>query len=137
MTDLYKNKAFAEVADSAGLTDDDLCKAAKLTLEYLKAGNARGKVGKNLYKVRVARPGAGKSGGARTVLTTAVGKDVFFIYCYPKNAVSAKGGGPEISKSTVESLEEQASLFLGFNAERLTKALETGIIIKVECNGLC
>ena len=137
MTDLYKNKAFAEVADKAKLTDADLCKAAKLTIGYIKAGDPRGMVGKNLYKVRVARPGAGKSGGARTVLTTAVGKDVFFIYCYPKNTVSAKGGGPEIAESTIKTLEAQSGKFLGFNAAQLATAAAAGIIIKVNCNGLC
>jgi hypothetical protein len=42
-------------------------------------------LGGYVYKKRVALPGRGKRGGARTVLAFRRGSAAFFIYGYPKN----------------------------------------------------
>ncbi len=42
-------------------------------------------VGGYVYKKRVALPGRGKRGGARTLIAFKRGAAAFFIYGYPKN----------------------------------------------------
>lgn len=42
-------------------------------------------LGGHLYKKRVARPGAGKSGGYRTLLSARVGHRYIFLHGFPKS----------------------------------------------------
>jgi len=61
-----KRKDFARWQAGERLPDDTLCKAVK----EMENGLVDADLGGFLYKKRVARPGGGKSGGYRTVLSS-------------------------------------------------------------------
>ncbi|MFN8656637.1 MAG: type II toxin-antitoxin system RelE/ParE family toxin [Candidatus Obscuribacterales bacterium] len=85
---IFKTKQFDKLAGKVGLIDAALIKAAKEVATGL-AGDA---LGGNLYKKRIARIGAGKSRGYRTVLIYRTKpQDIFFIYCFAKNERSNVG----------------------------------------------
>lgn len=136
MVDLYKTDEFAARAKKLRISDSTLCEVAKLHREKLAAGDKTGSMGKGLlFKVRV-NTGGGASGGARSVLASILGSDVFFIYCYPKSEVKA-GAPKELADDVVDGFAGQADVLLRMDAKQKALAVENGIIIKVECDGLC
>ena len=50
-------------------------------------GLNHGELGGGLVKKRIARPGAGKRGGYRTIIAFRAKKRAFFIYGFAKSAV--------------------------------------------------
>jgi hypothetical protein len=56
---IFKNRWFTRFAAKEGITDEEL----KAMVNQLEAGQADADLGGDVYKVRVARPGAGKSKG--------------------------------------------------------------------------
>lgn len=135
MVDLYKTDEFAARAKKLRISDRTLCKIAKLHREKLAAGDKNGGIGKSLFKVRIST-GGGKSGGARSVLASAMGSDVFFIYCYPKSEVS-DNAPKELDDDVIAGFEHEAATLLHMDATLKANAVLNGIIIKVECDGLC
>lgn len=78
----FKTKTFARFAASEDIPDSDLRAAA----ERADGGHAEANYGGDLYKVRIARQGQGKSSGYRTLLCLRRGDKVFFMYGFPKSA---------------------------------------------------
>lgn len=62
---ILKRKDFARWQAGEKLSDTALCKA----VQEMESGLIDADLGGHLYKKRVARPGAGKSGGYRTLLS--------------------------------------------------------------------
>jgi hypothetical protein len=77
----FKNKWFAKFAEKAGISDDDLREAVK----EIEAGLVDANYGGDVYKKRVARKGAGKSGGYRTIVFFRQGDKLFFVYGFAKS----------------------------------------------------
>lgn len=78
---VVKSPKFAKQASKFGLDDAALLRA----VEEIETGRIDAQLGKYLIKQRVARPGAGKSGGYRSVIVHVVGDRALFIYVFPKN----------------------------------------------------
>jgi hypothetical protein len=78
---VLKSPAFAKLANKLGLDDAALLRAA----EEIENGRIDAQLGRHLVKQRIARPGAGKSGGYRSVIVHVVGDRALFIYVFPKN----------------------------------------------------
>ena len=77
---IFKNTRFARYADKQGISDNELREA----VNQLEAGQADANLGGNVYKVRVARSGEGKSGGYRVIVLFRSGdrklaKDYFLM----------------------------------------------------------
>ena len=51
----------------------------------MESGLIDADLGGSLYKKRVARPGGGKSGGYRTLVSARIGNRYVFLYGFPKN----------------------------------------------------
>jgi len=81
-----------------------------------------------LMKKRVALPGQGKRGGARTIVATKLADRWFFIYGFGKNERA------NIDKDELKVLQEVAKDLLGFDGSQLASALTAGEIVEV-CNG--
>ena len=60
---------------------------------------------KKIFKQRVALEGAGKSGGARTIVAFHEGDNVFFMYGFEKNQRT------NISKTEKEALQKAAKVY--------------------------
>jgi hypothetical protein len=95
---LFKNTWFNRFTVKEGITDDELREAAKL----LEAGQPDVDLGSNVFKMRVARKGGGKSGGYRVIVFFRSGERTFFEYGYPKSRLG------NISQKKLKSLKKLA-----------------------------
>ena len=86
---VLKRKDFARWQTGERLRDDALCKAVK----EMENGLVDADLGGFLYKKRVARPGGGKSGGYRTVLSARVGDRYVFLDLLPAELTKALQAG--------------------------------------------
>jgi hypothetical protein len=121
---IYKTKWFRRWAAGEGLTDLVLCSA----VAELERGLADA-LGGYVYKKRVALPGRGKRGGARTLIAFRRSTAAFFIYGYPKNERA------NIRDDELRALRLLAAELLSYSAQGLAKAVESGELIEVIDNG--
>jgi hypothetical protein len=82
-------------------------------------------LGGHVMKKRVALPGQGKRGGARTIVATKMAGRWFFLYGFNKNERS------NIDKDELKVLQEVAKELLGFDDQQLSIALVAGEIVEV------
>jgi hypothetical protein len=122
---IYKTKVFARFARKESIADQDLCRAAAEVAE----GNHDADLGGGVYKQRVARPGAGKSGGFRTILLFQEGAHVFFVYGFAKSARA------NVGPDELRAFRKLASEMLAYTVEEIEKAVEAGELIKVPYDG--
>lgn len=118
---IYKNKVFQRFARKNDISDAALSAAAQAVI----AGNADADLGGGVYKQRVARDGAGRSGGFRTLLLYRIGGHAFFAYGFAK---SSKGN---IDDRELEALKAAARAYAGLNAQQIEAAIATGELIEV------
>jgi hypothetical protein len=81
-----------------------------------------------VYKKRIALPGRGKRGGARTLVAYQIGRSVFFMFGFPKNERA------NIENTELKALQLLARQLLNFSTQDLAKALEAGELIEVNDN---
>ena len=77
---VLKRKDFARWQAGERLPDEALCNAVK----EMEDGLTDADLGGFLYKKRVARPGGGKSGGYRTILSARIGQRYVFLHGFAK-----------------------------------------------------
>ena len=78
---IYKNAWFAKFARKERIDDDALCDA----IHRAEKGLIDADLGSGLLKQRVAREGAGKSGGCRTLIFFRSGERAIFVAGFAKN----------------------------------------------------
>lgn len=122
---IFKNKAFSRFAKKSGIDDPSLCKA----VADANSGLIDADLGGGVIKQRVARSGAGKSGGFRTLILFRLEDKAFFIYGFAKNQRD------NISSDDLAALKKLASNMLSYNAVDLNAALENNTLIEVSCYG--
>ena len=105
----------------AGLSDPALLDAV---LEMM-LGLIDADLGGHVVKKRVALPGQGKRGGARTIVATRNSNRWFFLFGFSKSERS------NIDKGELKVLQEVARDLLGFNDRQLADALSAGEITEV------
>lgn len=120
----FKRKDFARWQAGENLPDTVLCKAVR----EMEAGLIDADLGGCLYKKRVARPGAGKSGGYRTLLSARIGGRYVFLHGFPKNDKA------NITPEEKKALQFAGKVFLELSAENLAKALQSGVLVEVCCD---
>ncbi|PWC19031.1 type II toxin-antitoxin system RelE/ParE family toxin [Brenneria corticis] len=123
MMRILKRKDFARWQASERLPDVALCKAVK----EMENGLIDADLGGFLYKKRVARPGGGKSGGYRTLLSARIGGRYVFLHGFPKNDKA------NITQDEKKALQYAGKVFLELSAEALLKALQSGVLLEVHC----
>jgi hypothetical protein len=99
---IFKNSWFARFADKEGITDGELVEAADL----LEAGLAGADLGGDVYKMRLARPGEGKSGGYRVIVFFRSEERTFFEYGF------AKADRGNISEKELRNFRKMAKIHL-------------------------
>jgi len=120
---VFKRKDFARWQASEKLSDAALCKAVR----EMESGLIDTDLGGHLYKKRVARPGAGKSGGYRTLLSARVGHRYIFLHGFPKSDKA------NITRDEKKALQYAGKVFLELSGTALVKALQAGILLEVCC----
>lgn len=78
----FKTRAFAKWANSEGLDDVALASA----VEEMEQGLIDAQLGGDVVKKRVALPGRGKRGGARTLVAFRRRDRAFFIFGLPRTS---------------------------------------------------
>lgn len=121
---VFKRKDFARWQASEKLSDAALCKAVK----EMESGLIDADLGGHLYKKRVARPGAGKSGGYRTLLSARVGHRYIFLHGFPKRDKA------NITRDEKKALQYAGKVFLELSGTALVKALQAGVLLEVCCD---
>lgn len=121
---VLKRKDFARWQLAEKLPDAALCKAVK----EMESGLIDADLGGFLYKMRVARPGGGKRGGYRTLLSARIGSRYVFLHGFPKNDKA------NITQDEKKALQVAGKVFLELSAENLMKALRIGVLLEVCCD---
>lgn len=124
MTFILKRKDFARWQAGEKLPDAALCKA----VTEMESGLIDADLGGALYKKRVARPGGGKSGGYRTLLSARIGNRYVFLHGFSKNDKA------NITQDERKALQFAGRVFLELPAEDLIKALQIGVLLEVCCD---
>lgn len=123
MTIIFKRKDFARWQAGEKLPDSTLCKAVK----EIEDGLIDADLGGFLYKKRVARPGGGKSGGYRTLLSARMGDRYVFLHGFPKSNTA------NITRDERKALQFAGKVFLELSGEALLQALRSGVLVEVHC----
>jgi hypothetical protein len=92
----------------------------------LEQGRWDADLGGNIYKIRVARPGEGKSGGYRTIVVFRSGERAFFHYGYPKSARD------NIKDDELAAFKDAAKEYLGLTEKQLDVAVAKSALIEIQ-----
>ena len=123
MTGILKRKDFARWQEGEKLSDTALC----IAVQEMENGLIDADLGGLLYKKRVARPGGGKSGGYRTLLSARLGNRYVFLHGFPKSDKA------NITQDEKKALQFAGKVFLELSADALSKALLSGVLLEVHC----
>jgi hypothetical protein len=93
------------------------------------AGRYDADLGGGVFKQRVAREGAGKSGGFRTIVLFRVGSHSFFAHGF------AKSDKANVSAKELKALKRLADVLLGFSKAQLEAARAAGELIEIQNDG--
>ena len=105
----------------AGLTDVGLRDA----VDEMVQGLVDAELGGHLVKKRVALPGKGKRGGARTIVATRREGRWFFLFGFEKNERA------NVDKDELKALQEMAKYLLELDDLQLATAMAAGEIWEV------
>lgn len=117
----FKTRHFTRWMEKAGLTDQSLCAA----VDEMQRGLVDATLGGSIVKKRVALPGRGKSGGARTIVATNLGDRWFFLYGFEKNVRA------NITDKELEALQEIAADLLKLTHDELDIAVAQGKLLEI------
>jgi len=95
------------------------------TVNQLEAEQADADLGGGVYKVRIARPGEGKSGGYRVIVFFKSGERTFFVYGF------AKSDRANIDKGELQIFKEDAKEQLALTNEQIEAWLRNGTLIEI------
>lgn len=118
---VFKTRQFDRWARKEGVTDPMLW-AAVIEMEN---GLIDADLGGHVVKKRIALPGRGKRGGARSLLAYRLGDCAFFVYGFAKNERD------NIDDRELKALKLLASALLGWTPEQTGHALREGALIEV------
>ena len=94
-------------------------------VKQLEAGQPDADLGGDVYKMRVARPGEGKSGGYRVVVFFRSEERTFFVYGF------AKSDRGNIGQKELRAFKDDAKDQLALTDEQLKVWLENKTLVEV------
>ncbi len=118
----FKTKAFARFADRVGLEDAALCEAVRRAERGLVAAD----LGGGVIKQRIARKGAGRSGGFRTIILFRRSRLAFFVHGF------AKSQRANLRQDELRAFRLLARQYLALDRAGLAAVATVGAIIQVE-----
>jgi len=121
ISEVFKNTWFTRFAVKEGITDNDL----RETVNCLEAGQVDADLGGGVFKVRIARPGEGKSGGYRVILFFRSEERTFYQYGFSK---SDRGN---VDQKELRLYRKIARTKLAMSEKELSDAINTGELIEI------
>jgi hypothetical protein len=117
----FKDTWFDRFSDKEGITDSELREA----VNQLESGQADADLGGGVYKVRVARPGEGKSGGYRIIVLFKSEERTFFVYGF------AKSDRDNIDQKEKKKFRGLAKKYMNLTDETIEKLVKMGKLIEI------
>lgn len=122
MTRIYKNAWFAKFAFKEKIDDRLLNEAIKRA----EKGLIDADLGGSLFKRPIAREGAGKSGGFRTLVFFRSGERAIFAYGF------AKSDRANLTRDELEEFKRAAKLALAFTQSQIDALVKNGKLEEVK-----
>ena len=120
----FKNSRFHKFARKEKISDAMLCEA----VERAERGQIDADLGAGLIKQRVARPGAGKSGGFRTLVFFRAETRAVFAFGFAKSDMA------NLDDAEEAYLKKAAKLVLGFADAQMDAEVAAGRMLEVNCD---
>jgi hypothetical protein len=117
----FKTRNFDRWMRKTELTDALLCAA----VGEMEQGLVDANLGGGVIKKRIAVPGRGKSGGARTLLATNHKNRWFFVFGFEKNVRA------NINDNELEALQDIAADLLALGSPQLNTAVTEGKLLEI------
>jgi hypothetical protein len=117
----FKTRNFARWMRKTELTE----KVLRAAIVEMEQGLIDADLGGGVVKKRVALPGRGKSGGARTLVATNKGTRWFFLFGFEKNERS------NVTGKELEAFQKVAADLLALSAKELDAHVESGAIQEI------
>lgn len=121
---VFKNSRFHKFARKEKISDAMLCEA----VERAERGQIDADLGAGLIKQRVARPGAGKSGGFRTLVFFRAETRAVFAFGFAKSDMA------NLDDAEEAYLKKAAKLVLGFADAQMDAEVSAGRMFEVNCD---
>jgi hypothetical protein len=121
MKRVFKTRHFSRWLRKTELTDKALC----LAVAEMVQGLIDVDLGAGVVKKRIALPGRGKSGGARTLLATNKGSRWFFLFGFEKNERA------NVADDELAALQDLAGELLTRTNDDLDTAVADGILLEI------
>ncbi len=118
---LFKTKVFQRFARKSDLDDAALIDAIARAVRGLIDAD----LGGGVIKLRLARPGAGRSGGFRTIVLFRAAERAVFVYGFGKNERD------NIRDDELAEFKRLASVILAYSEDDVRMAIEHGVLIEV------
>jgi hypothetical protein len=118
---IFKNKAFARFAAKEGIGDDEL----KAAVDEMERGLLDADLGGGIYKKRLARAGAGKSGGYRAIVCYRSGDRTVFMYGF------AKSDRDNIGDDELRKFKDSAKDLFELSDAQMDRHLKSGVFIEI------
>ncbi len=121
---IFKNSRFHKFVRKEKISDAMLCEA----VERAERGQIDADLGAGLIKQRVARPGAGKSGGFRTLVFFRAETRAVFAFGFSKSDMA------NLDDAEEAYLKKAAKLVLGFADAQMEAEVAAGRMFEVNCD---
>ena len=122
---IFKTRPFARFAAKEGIADATLGDA----IRRAEAGLVDADLGGGVIKLRIARPGQGKSGGFRSIVLFRRQAMAFFVYGFAKN------DRDNIDRQELKAFRLLAAEMPALNDKGLQMAIKNGTITEIEEHG--
>lgn len=122
---VFKNAWFGRFARKEKISFDSLWDA----VERAEKGLIDADLGGGVIKQRIARSGAGKSNGYRSIVIYREGKKAFFVYGFPKSDLG------NIRDDELEQFKKAARSILALSEDQIRKLIEIGQFEEVTKDG--
>ena len=119
---IFKNKPFARFARKARMPDAALRDA----IDRVSRGLIDADLGGGVLKQRIARAGAGKSGGFRTIILFRAGERAFFVHGFAKNEQD------NIRDDELAAFKMLAAEMLTYDEAAIVTAMANGTLMEVK-----
>jgi len=118
---VFKYTRFSRFANKEGITDHELLEV----VDELEADQADANLGGNVYKVRIARQGEGKSGGHRVIVYFRNEYRTFFSYGFSKNDMG------NINRKELKRFKRDAKNRLSYTDGQIRELVQNGTLIEI------
>jgi hypothetical protein len=118
----FKNKWFSRFAKKNHISDEKL----RDITNGLEQGRWDADLGLDVYKVRVARPNAGKSHGLRTIVLFRQGEKAFFEYVF------AKSEQDNIEDWELKNFRDRALKYFALTDTEIGQRIQDGKLVELK-----